>query len=54
MILKLNHDFASAFCLSMIFSDLAATPAEASNETASDWRGLAQAGNRYRLFRIMP
>jgi len=53
MILKLNHDFASAFCLSVIFSDLA-TPAEASNETASDWRGLVQAGNRYRLFRIMP
>jgi hypothetical protein len=32
--------------LSMIFFDLA-SPAEALNETASGWRGFAQAGNRY-------
>jgi hypothetical protein len=37
--------FALACYLSMIFSDLA-SPAEASNERASGWRGFAQAGNR--------
>ncbi|HET8920900.1 MAG TPA: hypothetical protein VFN27_14635, partial [Xanthobacteraceae bacterium] len=54
-----NNDSISSFfrkllacCLSMIFSDLA-SPAEASNERASGWRGFAQAGNRYPLFGIM-
>jgi hypothetical protein len=36
----------------MIFSDLA-SPAEASDETTSGYRGFAQAENRYPLFRIM-
>jgi hypothetical protein len=36
----------------MIFSDLP-SPAEASNEDTSGWRGFAQAGNRFPLFWIM-
>jgi hypothetical protein len=36
----------------MILSDLP-SPAEATNEGTSGYRGFAQAGNRHRLFRIM-
>jgi len=48
----LNHHFALAYCLSMIFSDLP-SPAEASNETTNLCLGFAQAGNRYPLFGII-
>jgi hypothetical protein len=50
--ITLNRYFALAYCLSMIFSDLA-SPAEASLEDTSRSHGFAQAGNRYPLFRIM-
>jgi hypothetical protein len=36
----------------MILSDLP-SPAVASNGSGRDWRGFAQAGNRFPLFRIM-
>ncbi|MGA8695532.1 MAG: hypothetical protein WB689_17170 [Xanthobacteraceae bacterium] len=48
----MKRRFASAFSLSMIFSDLA-SPAEASNETAIGCGSFAQAGNRQPLFAIM-
>jgi hypothetical protein len=40
--MALSLHFALAFCLSMIFSDLA-SPAEAWDEDTAVWQGFAQA-----------
>jgi hypothetical protein len=43
---KLNHHFALACCLSVIFSDLA-SPAEVLTGGQGRRQGFAHAGNRY-------